>query len=243
MEERRKQSNLLETDKNYPHEVEVEPRGNVGERSYSKAETERRDELNEDDKLLEQILSKANMNLAYEQVKKNAGSAGIDKMKTEELLKYLKIHGESLLNDLLTGRYKPQAVKRVEIPKPDGGKRGLGIPTVVDRLIQQAIAQVLTPIFDEGFSPSSYGFRPNKNAHQAILRATEYINEGYKVVVDIDLEKFFDRVNHDKLMYLISKKVHDKRVLKLIRKFLESGIMDKGVLVKSTEGTPQGGPR
>lgn len=242
MEERRKQSNLLETDKNYPHEVEVEPQGNVGERSYSKAETERRDELNEDDKLLEQILSKANMNLAYEQVKKNAGSAGIDKMKTEELLKYLKIHGEALLNDLLTGRYSPQAVKRVEIPKPDGGKRGLGIPTVVDRLIQQAIAQVLTPIFDEGFSPSSYGFRPNKNAHQAILKATEYINEGYKVVVDIDLEKFFDRVNHDKLMYLVSKKVHDKRVLKLIRKFLESGIMDKGVLVKSTEGTPQGGP-
>lgn len=241
MEERRKQSNLLE-DKNYQQEVEVEPQGNVGERSYSKAETERRDELNEDDKLLEQILSKANMNLAYEQVKKNAGSAGIDKMKTEELLKYLKIHGEALLNDLLTGRYLPQAVKRVEIPKPDGGKRGLGIPTVLDRLVQQAIAQILTPIFDEDFSPSSYGFRPNKNAHQAILKATEYINEGYKVVVDIDLEKFFDRVNHDKLMHLVSKKVHDKRVLKLIRKFLESGILDKGVFVKSTEGTPQGGP-
>jgi group II intron reverse transcriptase/maturase len=241
MEEQRTQPNLLE-DKNYQQEVEVEPQGNVGERSYSKAETERRDELNEDDKLLEQILSKANMNLAYEQVKKNAGSAGIDKMKTEELLKYLKIHGEALLNDLLTGRYSPQAVKRVEIPKPDGGKRGLGIPTVVDRLVQQAIAQILTPIFDEDFSPSSYGFRPNKNAHQAILKATEYINEGYKVVVDIDLEKFFDRVNHDKLMHLVSKKVHDKRVLRLIRKFLESGIMDKGVFVKSTEGTPQGGP-
>lgn len=241
MEEQRTQPNLLE-DKNYQQEVEVEPQGNVGERSYSKAETERRDELNEDDKLLEQILSKANMNLAYEQVKKNAGSAGIDQMKTEELLKYLKIHGEALLNDLLTGRYSPQAVKRVEIPKPDGGKRGLGIPTVVDRLVQQAIAQILTPIFDEDFSPSSYGFRPNKNAHQAILKATEYINEGYKVVVDIDLEKFFDRVNHDKLMHLVSKKVHDKRVLRLIRKFLESGIMDKGVFVKSTEGTPQGGP-
>ena len=241
MEEQRTQPNLLE-DKNYQQEVEVEPQGNVGERSYSKAETERRDELNEDDKLPEQILSKANMNLAYEQVKKNAGSAGIDQMKTEELLKYLKIHGEALLNDLLTGRYSPQAVKRVEIPKPDGGKRGLGIPTVVDRLVQQAIAQILTPIFDEDFSPSSYGFRPNKNAHQAILKATEYINEGYKVVVDIDLEKFFDRVNHDKLMHLVSKKVHDKRVLRLIRKFLESGIMDKGVFVKSIEGTPQGGP-
>lgn len=242
MEEQRMQSNLFETDKNYQQEVGVEPRGNAGERSYSKTETKRGDELNEDDKLLEQILSKANMNLAYRQVKKNAGSAGIDKMKTDELLKYLKTHGEALLNDLSAGKYCPQAVKRVEIPKPDGGKRGLGIPTVVDRLIQQAIAQILTPIFDEYFSSSSYGFRPNKNAHQAIIKATEYINEGYKVVVDIDLEKFFDRVNHDKLMHLVSKKVHDKRVLKLIRKFLESGIMEEGMFVKSTEGTPQGGP-
>lgn len=241
MEERRTQSNLFE-DKNYQQEVGVEPRGIAGERSYSKAETERGDELNENDKLLEQILSRANMNLAYERVTENAGSAGVDKMKTEELLKHLKIHGEALINDLLTGRYVPQAVKRVEIPKPDGGKRGLGIPTVVDRLIQQAISQTLTPIFDEGFSVSSYGFRPNKNAHQAIQKATEYINEGYKVVVDIDLEKFFDRVNHDKLMYLVSKKVHDKRVLKLIRKFLESGVMEKGIFVKTTEGTPQGGP-
>ena len=130
----------------------------------------------------------------------------------------------------------------MEIPKPDGGKLNLDIPTVVDRLIQQAIAQTLTPIFDEGFSLNSSGFRPNKNAHQAIIKATEYINEGYKVVVDIDLEKYFERVNHDKLMYLVSKKVHDKRVLKLIRKFLESGIMEKGMFVKSTECTPQGGP-
>lgn len=241
MEEQRTQPNLSE-DKNYQQEVEVEPRGNAGERSNFKAGTERGDELNEEDKLLEKILSRTNMNLAYERVKENAGSAGIDKMKTEELLKHLKIHGKVLINDLSTGRYCPQAVKRVEIPKPDGGNRGLGIPTVVDRLIQQAISQVLVPIFDEGFSESSYGFRPNKNAHQAIHKATAYINEGYRVVVDIDLEKFFDRVNHDKLMHLVSKKVRDKRVLELIRKFLESGIMEGGVFVKSTEGTPQGGP-
>jgi RNA-directed DNA polymerase len=241
MEERRKQPNLFK-DKNYQQEVGVEPRGIAGEQSYSKAGTESRDELNEQDKLLEQILSRANMNLAYEQVRGNAGSAGIDKMKTEDLLEHLQLHGRALLDDLFAGRYQPQAVKRVEIPKPDGGKRGLGIPTVVDRLIQQAIAQILTPIFDAEFSASSYGFRPAKNAHQAIRKATEYINAGYKVVVDIDLEKFFDRVNHDKLMHLVSKKVHDKRVLKLIRKFLESGIMDKGVFEKSTEGTPQGGP-
>jgi RNA-directed DNA polymerase len=241
MEERRKQPNLSES-KNYQQEVEVEPRGIAGEQSYSKAGTEPRDELNEQDKLLEQILSRANMNLAYEQVRGNAGSAGIDKMKTEELLEHLQLHGRALLDDLFTGRYQPQAVMRVEIPKPDGGKRSLGIPTVVDRLIQQAIAQILTPIFDVGFSPNSYGFRPNKNAHQAMRKAREYVNSGYKVLVDIDLEKFFDRVNHDKLMYLVSKKIHDKRVLKLIRKFLETGILNKGVFEKSEEGTPQGGP-
>ena len=187
MEEQRKQSNLFK-DKNYQQEAEVEPRGIAGEQSYSKAGTEGGDEMNEQDKLLEQILSKANMNLAYERVRGNAGSAGINKMQTDELLEHLKTNGRALLDDLFTGRYRPQAVKRVEIPKPDGGKRGLGIPTVVDRLIQQAIAQILTPIFDAEFSASSYGFRSNKNAHQAIRKATEYINAGYKVVVDIDLD-------------------------------------------------------
>jgi RNA-directed DNA polymerase len=241
MEEQRQQPNLSQ-DKNYQSEVEVEPRGMNGEQSYSKAGTEGRDRLNEQDKLLEQILSATNMNLAYKRVRNNGGSAGIDKMKTDELLEHLKKHGKALLDDLFAGRYRPQAVKRVEIDKPDGGKRGLGIPTVIDRLIQQAISQILTPLFDVGFSPHSYGFRPNKNAHEAIIKATEYINEGYKVVVDIDLEKFFDRVNHDMLLYLVSKKVHDKRVLKLIRQFLESGIMKDGVFGKSTEGTPQGGP-
>jgi RNA-directed DNA polymerase len=241
MGRRRKQPNLLE-DEDYQSEVGVEPRGMTGEQSQTKAGTEGRDELKEQCRLLEQILSRENMNLAYLRVKGNGGSAGVDGMKTDELLGYLKTYGQFLLQDLLTGRYRPQAVKRVNIPKPDGGKRGLGIPTVIDRMIQQAIAQVLIPIFDVDFSSSSYGFRPNKNAHQAIKQATEYINEGYKVVVDIDLEKFFDRVNHDKLMHLVSNKVADKRVLKLIRRYLESGIMDKGVFEKSTEGTPQGGP-
>jgi RNA-directed DNA polymerase len=241
MEEQRKQSNLFK-DKSYQQEVEEEPRVNAGEQSYSKAGTKRGDKENKQDKLLEQILSRANMNLAYKRVMENRGSSGIDKMPTERLLEYLKSYGLALVDDLFTGRYRPSAVKRVCIPKPEGGSRDLGIPTVVDRLIQQAISQVLTPIFDGAFSVSSYGFRPNKNAHQAILKAKEYINTGYKVVVDIDLEKFFDRVNHDKLMYLVSKKVHDKRVLKLIRRFLESGVMEKGEFVKSSEGTPQGGP-
>ena len=172
MEERGQQPSLLK-DKNYQSEVEVEPRGMNGEQSYSKAETEGRDELNKRNELLEQILSRANMNLAYKRVKGNGGAAGIDKMQTDELLEHLKKHGEALLEDLFAGRYQPQAVKRVEIPKPDGGKRGLGIPTVVDRMIQQAILQILTPIFDVGFSSSSYGFRPNRNAHEAIIKAKE----------------------------------------------------------------------
>lgn len=241
MEARREQSNLFK-DKNYRSEAEEEAQDKIGEPSNTKASTGGRDEKNKQDELLEQILSKGNMNLAYERVKGNGGSAGIDKMKTDELLEHLKKHGKAIVEDLFTGRYRPQAVKRVEIPKPDGGKRGLGIPTVIDRLIQQSISQILTPIFDAGFSPHSYGFRPNKNAHGAIVKATEYINEGYKVVVDIDLEKFFDRVNHDKLMHLVSMRVADKRVLKLIRRFLESGIMEKGVFSESREGTPQGGP-
>jgi RNA-directed DNA polymerase len=241
MEGRRKQPNLLK-DKDYQPEAGVEPRGKAGEQSHAKAGTEGRDGLNGPGKLLEQILSRANMNLAYRRVTDNGGSAGIDKMRTDELLAHLKVHGQALLGDLLAGRYRPQAVKRVEIPKAEGGKRDLGIPTVTDRMIQQAVSQVLTPIFDVGFSPHSYGFRPGRNAHQAIKQATVYINEGYKVVVDIDLEKFFDRVNHDKLMHLVSKKVADKRVLKLIRRFLESGIMVGGLFEESTEGTPQGGP-
>ncbi len=227
--------------KDLQREVGVEPRGSVEEHSYVEAKTEPRDELSEP-QLLEQILSKENRRKAYDRVRSNGGSAGIDKMKTEDLLDYLNVNWPRLEEELKTGRYRPQPVRRVEIPKPDGGIRLLGIPTVVDRMIQQAIAQVLSPIFEAGFSPNSYGFRPAKNAHQAMRKAEEYINAGYKVIVDIDLEKFFDRVNHDKLMHLISLKVHDKRVLRLIRYYLESGVMIGGIYCKSEEGTPQGGP-
>jgi group II intron reverse transcriptase/maturase len=241
MTERRKQTNLGKG-KDYLHEVEMESRGIEGEQSCVKALKEGRDGSIKHQELLEQILSRGNMNLAYERVVGNKGSAGLDKMGVDELLPYLKQRGNELIEQLLTGRYKPQAVRRVEIPKPDGGVRLLGIPTVIDRLIQQSISQVLEPLLEEGFSESSYGFRPKRNAHQAIIKAKEYIESGRKYVVDIDLEKFFDRVNHDKLMYLLSKKIGDKRVLKLIRQYLQSGVMINGLWSVTEEGTPQGGP-
>lgn len=192
--------------------------------------------------LLECIVSSENMNKALKRVERNKGSHGIDGMQTDELRSYLMENGKALVQEILEGRYKPKPVRKVEIPKPDGGKRGLGIPVVVDRVIQQAISQVLTEVFEPEFSEHSYGFRPNKSAHQALKQAEIYINSGYKVVVDMDLEKFFDRVNHDKLMHLISRKVSDKRVLKLIRRYLTAGVMTNGICVKSKEGTPQGGP-
>lgn len=182
------------------------------------------------------------LNLAYKRVKANKGSHGVDGMKVDELLSFLKQHGKTLRQSILAVEYVPQPVRRVEIPKPDGGVRLLGIPTVVDRLIEQAMAQELNKIFDSDFSESSYGFRPNRSAHQAVIAARGYIEQGYRWVVDIDLEKFFDRVNHDKLMVLVARKVRDKRVLKLISQYLESGIMLNGVKVKSELGTPQGGP-
>ncbi len=193
-------------------------------------------------KLLERVIGRNNLNLAYKRVKRNGGSHGVDGMTVEELLSYLRRHGDRLKQDLLEGKYRPQPVRRVEIPKPDGGVRLLGVPTVVDRLIQQAIAQVLIPVFEKEFSDYSYGFRPGKSAHDAIKQAQVYINEGYTTVVDIDLENFFDRVNHDKLMYLLAKRILDKRLLRLIRRYLESGVMIGGLVSPSREGTPQGGP-
>lgn len=194
------------------------------------------------DNLMEKILSRDNMFDALERVERNKGTCGVDEMKVDELRPFLKQNWNFVKESILKGKYRPRAVKRVEIPKPDGGVRILGIPTVLDRLIQQAIAQTLTGVFDANFSLNSFGFRPNKSAHQAVLKAKEYINEGYKYTVDIDLEKFFDKVNHDILMHRISKRVKDKRVLRLIRFYLKSGIMLKGVRIKSDEGTPQGGP-
>jgi len=192
--------------------------------------------------LLERILSRENMNTAYKQVMKNKGSHGVDGMKVDELPPYLKEKGDKLIEELKAGTYRPQPVRRVEIPKPDGGVRLLGIPTVVDRMIQQAIAQILTPIFDPEFSDSSFGFRPGRSAHQATKRALEHMNKGYDWVVDIDLAKYFDTVNHDKLMALVVRKVKDKRVLKLIREYLKAGVMLDGVVIGTEDGCPQGGP-
>lgn len=192
--------------------------------------------------LLERIVSGENMNKAVKRVERNKGSHGTDGMRVDALRPYLMAHGKTLVSEILEGRYRPEPVRKVDIPKPDGGKRGLGIPTVVDRVIQQAISQVLTEVFEPYFSENSYGFRPNKSAHQALKQAEEYVNKGYRYVVDLDLEKFFDRVNHDILMSLIAKRITDKRVLKLIRMYLSAEVMEHGVCVKTKEGTPQGGP-
>jgi len=192
--------------------------------------------------LLEWVLERGNMTRAYEQVVRNKGSHGIDNMKVDQLKPYLKDNWEQIKSQLEDGRYKPQPVRRVEIAKPDGGIRLLGIPTVLDRMIQQAIAQILNGVFDHTFSESNYGFRKGRSAHDAIQAALEHISEGCKYVVDIDLEKFFDRVNHDKLMSLIARRVGDKKLLKLIRAYLESGIMINGVEVITEDGVPQGGP-
>lgn len=192
--------------------------------------------------LLENILARDNMILAMNRVIKNQGSHGVDGMKTDELREHIINHWGTIKLKLLKGTYNPSPVRRVEIPKPNGGIRLLGIPTVLDRMIQQAIAQELTKIYDPTFSESSYGFRPNKSAKDAVLKAQEYINQGNRWVVDIDLEKFFDKVNHDILMERLSRKITDKRVLKLIRQYLTSGIMINGIKTSNTEGTPQGGP-
>lgn len=194
------------------------------------------------DNLMEKILSRENMVMALKRVEKNRGSHGVDGMKVDELRPFLKQNWLPIKESILKGKYKPSAVRRVEIPKPDGGMRLLGIPTVLDRLIQQAIAQILVGIFDPHFSDNSYGFRPGRKAQDAVLKAKEYMNQGNRYVVDMDLEKFFDRVNHDILMDRVSKRVKDKRVLKLIRLYLQSGIMLNGIVVRNEEGTPQGGP-
>lgn len=191
--------------------------------------------------LLEKIIDRNNLNQAFKRVKANKGSHGIDGMKVDELLQYLKENGDNLRQSLLEGSYKPNPVRRVEIPKQDGKKRPLGIPTAVDRVIQQAIAQVLNPIFEEKFSDNSYGFRPNRNAHQAILKCKEYMDNGYRWAVDIDLEKYFDTVNHDKLIGLVYKEVKDIRVVSLIRKYLQAGVMINKTLNATERGVPQGG--
>src|SRR6202050_4247026 len=194
------------------------------------------------EQLMEEVCERRNCWQAYKRVKANKGSPGIDGMKVGVLWDYLKQHWPSLGEQLLRGTYQPQPVRRGEIPKPDGGEGKLGIPTVLDRLIQQAVMQVLQRRWDPTFSDHSYGFRPGRAAQQAVAQAQQYIAEGHGWCVDLDLEKFFDRVNHDKLMGQIAKRVEDKRLLKLIRAFLNAGVMENGLVSPSVEGTPQGGP-
>ena len=192
--------------------------------------------------LMEAVVERGNLMLAYQRVVENKGAAGVDQLAVSELKDHLKRHWPTIRARLLAGTYQPQPVRRVDIPKPQGGVRTLGIPTVVDRLIQQALHQVLQPMFEPTFSAASYGFRPGRNAHQALRQAREYVAQGKRWVVDIDLEKFFDRVNHDLLMGKLAMKIGDARVRILIRRYLEAGMMADGVVQLRTEGTPQGGP-
>ena len=194
------------------------------------------------DQLMEAVCDRTNLNQAYKRVVRNKGCPGVDRLSTEELLSWLQQHGENVVQSLLSGTYRPQAVKGVEIPKPAGGMRHLSIPTVLDRFVQQAILQVLDPILDSEFSESSYGFRRGRSAQEAVEQASRYVQEGYNTVVDMDLDKFFDRVNHDILMSRLSRVIGDKRLLKIIGRFLRAGIMTEGVCFPRTEGTPQGGP-
>ena len=197
----------------------------------------------EAEQLLEAVVERENMWQALKQVERNRGAAGVDKITVEQLRAYLREHWPRIKEELLAGDYQPLPVRKVEIPKPGStGMRMLGIPTVMDRLIQQALQQVLSPLFEVSFSESSYGFRPRRGAQQAVLKAREYVREGRRWVVDIDLEKFFDRVNHDVLMSRLARRIKDKRILRLIRRYLQAGIMSNGLVTARREGTPQGGP-
>ena len=193
-------------------------------------------------KLIEKILSEENLNEAVKRVKTNKGACGIDKMSVSELDEYFRKHKEEIISSIMNMTYKPQPVKRVYIPKPNGKKRPLGIPTAVDRVVQQATAQVLSQIYDESFSDNSYGFRPKRSAHDAIDKVLNYLNEGCEWVIDLDIEKYFDTVNHDKLISILREKVNDKTTLHLIRSFLRAGVMENGLTSPTEIGVPQGGP-
>lgn len=192
--------------------------------------------------LLEHILSPSNLNAAYKRVKQNKGAGGVDEMEVESLKDYLIKEKDRLIESILKGKYRPNAVRRVEIPKDNGKKRQLGIPTVVDRVIQQAITQVLSPIYEKQFSSNSYGFRPGRNAHQALQQCQQYITEGYIYAVDMDLEKFFDTVNQSKLIEVLSRTIKDGRVISLIHKYLQAGVVVANKFEQTTVGVPQGGP-
>jgi RNA-directed DNA polymerase len=226
----------------YLHKDRVEPQSSAGAPSISSMSQSKENNVNEyNGRLLEKILEPANLNLAYKKVRANRGSSGVDGMTVEDLLEFLKQNGQKIRQQVLKGTYKPSPVQRVEIPKPDGGSRMLGIPTVLDRVIQQAIAQILTPLFESKFSEHSYGFRPGRSAKQAVIKCKEYIEAGYTWTVDIDLANYFDTVNHDRLIRRLSQTVKDARVISLVRKYLVSGVMINGVITETQKGTPQGG--
>src|SRR5213083_1120346 len=219
-----------------------ETRGVAGEETESLMATSGHESPARTNRLMEEVCERANLKEALRQVKANKGSGGVDGMTVVALSDYLRRHWPAIREQLLNGTYEPKPVRRVEIPKPDGGVRKLGIPTVLDRFVQQAVMQVLQRQWNPTFSHHSYGFRPHRSAHQAVAQAQQYITQGYGWVIDLDLEKFFDRVNHDKLMGQVAKRVEDKRLLKLIRAFLNAGVMENGLVSPSVEGTPQGGP-
>ena len=217
----------------------VEHQGYAEARSTDRSEGKERDGASD---LLEAILDRDNLNRAYKRVKSNHGAAGIDGMSVEEALPWLKEHREEILQSIRDGSYEPRPVRRKEIPKPDGGVRKLGIPTVVDRVIQQGIAQKLQNIWEPQFSDSSYGYRPKRSGQQAIEKVKEYAEEGYRYAVSVDLSKYFDTLNHELLMNLLHRKIQDMRILRIIKKYLKSGVMENGVVSKTEEGSPQGGP-
>ena len=213
-----------------------------GQRSVEALTAAHGEKRSSNEQLMEQVVAEGNMLAALKRVRRNKGSPGIDGMSVEELTDYMVVNWSRIRQELLAGNYQPQSVKRVEIPKNSGGVRQLGIPTAVDRMIQQMVLNVLQPVFDPTFSEHSYGFRPGRSAHQAVKAARRYMQEGRKWVVDVDLEKFFDRVNHDILMSRLAWRIKDKRMLGLIRRYLEAGVLAQGVVVERWEGTPQGGP-
>src|SRR6202045_3661668 len=217
-------------------------RGVAGEETESLVATSGPESPARPNRLMEEVCERENLNEALRQVKRNKGSAGVDGITVNQLTDYLKQHWPVIREQLLRGTYEPKPVRRVEIPKPDGGVRKLGVPTALDRFVQQAVLQVLQPIFDPTFSDHSYGFRPRRSAHQAVAAAQKYVASGYRWVVDLDLEKFFDRVNHDLLMGRLAQRVPDTRVLKLVRAWLNAGVLEHGLVSATEEGTPQGGP-
>ena len=239
----REQKNF-ERSKTCPRRDRTESEGYVGGQTFMRI-TENNLTSNEHQSgngLLEQILSPANLNAAYKRVKRNKGAGGVDRMDVESLKDYLVTNKEELLTSIERGKYRPNPVRRVEIPKENGKRRGLGIPTVVDRVIQQSIAQQFTPIYEPVFSPWSFGFRPKRGAHQALRKCRDYITDGYVYAVDIDLEKFFDTVCHSKLIEVLSRTIKDGRVISLIHKYLNAGVMNEGEYEETREGVPQGGP-